>query len=184
MHVTAMMEERLEAVGTQKEMGKLRRIHVPGLPGWQLYKPGLLGRHPTLSKLAASLMRRTHAAYFNRTWVRKLGDRFALTQHYHSSPFFHVPPPQERRTLMEAVGERPLPAVQAEVPVLVEHWIAGHVHQLHLVNYASTSQKALVELPQAVHGQVLSPDHAPIPFSGSRLELEIDVYSVLVYEIS
>jgi hypothetical protein len=184
MHVTVMMEERLEAVGTRKEMGKLRRIHVPGLPGWQLFKPGFLGRHPTLRMLAASLVRRTHAAYFNRTWVRKLGDRYGLTQQYHSSPFFHVPPAQERRILMEAVGERPLPSVQADVPVLVEHWLAGHVHQLHLVNYASRPQSAHVELPQAVHGQVLSPDHAPLPFSGDRLDLEIDVYSVLVYEIS
>lgn len=181
MHVTAMMQERLEAVGTTKKLAKLRRIHLPGLPGWQPFKPGSLARRPILRKLAAGVVGRAHTAYFSRAWARKLGDRYGIALQYNHSPFFHVPPREERQTLLEAIGERPLPSATADVPVLVEHWRAGSTHQLHLVNYAAGPQTVSVELPHAVNGQVISPDRPPAVFNGDRLDLEIDVYSVLVY---
>jgi hypothetical protein len=71
--------------------------------------------------------------------------------------------------------------VQAEIPVLIEHWIAGKEHQIHLVNYAGEPQLVRVELPEVVHGKVISPDHTPSNFNADNLELQVDVYSVLIY---
>ena len=180
-HVTAMMEERLQAVGTHQAFHNLRRINVPGLPGWQLFKPGFLSRRPILRSITSRLARSIFNAYFNRPWARKMGDRFGLAPLYNSTPYFHIPPLQERRVLMEAIGERPYPSVQAEIPVLVEHWMAGKEHQVHLVNYADQPQVISLELPKAVQGKILSLDQAPSAFSGDRLDLQIDVYSVLIY---
>jgi hypothetical protein len=180
-HVTAMMEERLQAVGTHQTVHSLRRINVPGLPGWQYFKPDFLARRPILRMLANGLVKGLHRAYFHRSWARKLGDRFGLALRYNSSPFFHIPPLGERQVLMEAIGERPFPSVKAEIPVLIEHWRAGKEHQLHLVNYAANPQVVNVDLPNDVHGKVLSPDHSPKIFEGNRLDLQIDVYSVMIY---
>jgi hypothetical protein len=180
-HVTAMMEERLQAVGGHQTLHNLRRINVPSLPGWQFFKPGFLARRPILRMLASNLAKSIHKAYFSRSWARKLGDRRGLALSYNRSPYFHIPPLQERRVLMEALGERPFPSVQAEIPVLIEHWIAGKEHQIHLVNYAGEPQLVRVELPEVVHGKVISPDHTPSNFNADNLELQVDVYSVLIY---
>jgi hypothetical protein len=179
--IITMMEERLQAVGTHQTLQNLRRINVPSLPGWQLFKPGFMVKRPILRLLASGLVTSVYRAYFNRSWGRKLGDRLGLSQLYNSSPFFHIPPVEERRVLMETLGERSLPSIKAEIPVLVEHWLAGEEHQLHMVNYAEKPQVVSVELPGSVYGKVLSPDQSPSTFNSDRLDLQVDVYSVLIY---
>lgn len=82
---------------------------------------------------------------------------------------------------MEAIGERPLPSARAEIPILVEHWLQGDTHQLHLVNYASKAQQVNVELPRSVHGQIISPESPTVDFSADRLDLIVDVYTILRY---
>ena len=181
MHVTVMMEERLQTLGADRQRGNLRRVHVPGLPGWQFFRPGFLNRHRSQAELVGKITRRIHEAYFSYPWARRLGDRYGLPQHFTSSPFFHVPPTYERRILMEAIGERPLPSARAEIPVLVEHWVQGDTHQLHIVNYDSKPQQVNVELPRSVHGQIISPESPTVDFSADRLDLIVDVYTILRY---
>jgi hypothetical protein len=181
MHVTVMMEERLQTLGADRQRGNLRRVHVPGLPGWQFFRPGFLNRHRSQAELVGKIIRRIHEAYFSYPWARRLGDRYGLPQHFTSSPLFHVPPTYERRILMEAIGERPLPSARAEIPVLVEHWVQGDTHQLHIVNYDSKPQQVNVELPRSVHGQIISPESPTVDFSADRLDLIVDVYTILRY---
>ena len=180
-HVRAMMDERLEAVGTHQTLQNLRRINVPDLVGWQFFKPGFMAHRPILRIMANSIIRNIYNAYFSRPWARKLGDRLGLALRYNSSPYYHIPPLEERRVLMEALGERPFPSVQSEIPVLVEHWKSGKEHQIHLVNYADHPQAVRVELPKAFQGKVLSPDQSPSSFSGEKLDLQVDVYTILIY---
>jgi hypothetical protein len=184
MHVSNMIEERLHTLCSFQRQNNLRRVHVPSLPGWQFFQPGFLGKHPTLAGLAGVVTQRLYSAYFSYHWVRRLGDRYGLPQRFLSSPFFHMPHVNERRVLLEAISERPQPSAQAEIPVLIEHWLQANTHQLHLVNYAAKPQQVRVELPYPTHGQVLSPDRPKAQFKTDRLDLIVDVYTVLCYQES
>jgi hypothetical protein len=181
MHVTVMMEERCKPWEPTGNGVTCAGCMCPVLPGWQFFRPGFLNRHRSLAGLVGKITRRIHEAYFSYPWARRLGDRYGLPQHFTSSPFFHVPPTYERRILMEAIGERPLPSARAEIPVLVEHWVQGDTHQLHIVNYDSKPQQVNVKLPRSVHGQIISPESPTVDFSADRLDLIVDVYTILRY---
>jgi hypothetical protein len=67
--------------------------------------------------------------------------------------------------------------------VLVEAWQQeDDRRQIHLVNYAGSSQPVKVCFEKGVRGQVLSPDTPAFEFQGGSLELILDIYSVLLYE--
>lgn len=85
---------------------------------------------------------------------------------------------------MEAIGGRPRPFARAEIPILVEHWLQGDIHQLHLVNYAPKPQQVSVDLPRHAKGQILSPDGPSADFNTEKLDLTVDAYTVLRYRES
>jgi len=182
IHAASWMEDRLEDLrGAQKKVN-LRRVHVPSLPGWQFFRPGFLDRHRSLAGLVSALVRRLYTAYFSAPWARRLGDHYQLPQYFLQSPLYHVPPDYETKVLLEAIGERPRPSIRSDIPVLIEHWLKGSTHQLHLVNYASRPQQVKVYLPETVNGQILSPERPTESFNSEHMDLNLEVYSVLCYQ--
>jgi hypothetical protein len=129
-----------------------------------------------------------YRAYFERRSFRRLLDGANITQRLLQggpayNPLFRVPPADERAALLEALGDPPVPRVQAERPVLIEWWRRDGVDQLHLVNYADAPQEVEIALPWPARGRVLSPDgpdNEKTPtLEGRSLRMTLDIYAVL-----
>ena len=129
-------------------------------------------------------------AYFSNRTFRNLLDRNNITQRViqggsEYNPLFRVPPAEERTVLLKALGDLPVPRVQAKKPVLIEWWRQGETDQLHLVNYADAPQEVTVTLPWHAQARALSPDSDEIlTLEGRSLRLLLDVYTILLCKTS
>jgi hypothetical protein len=159
----------------------VRAVNVSALSEWKPPAPSYLARHPVARSFAGALVRRLFDAYFSSRFVRNLMDRAGLPQRlFIRSPHFTLPS-QERQSSLAEVLEVDRPRVVSPYPVLVTAWKRDGARQLHLVNYADAPQAITVSLEGSVEGHLLSPSAATRPFSGRRLDTELDVYAVLVY---
>ncbi|MBN1667084.1 MAG: hypothetical protein JW862_08340 [Anaerolineales bacterium] len=161
----------------------VRAIHVPDLPGWQPPKESFLARHPAILAALEPFIEGLYRAYFEYRWFRQLGDRLGLAGLYLVSAGFDLPPAPQRLALLSALGPAPYPRLQSESPVLLEHWQQGDQQQLHLVNYADQPVRARLDFGQEVQGELRSPDSNSLQFTGSDLEVDLDVYTVVRYEL-
>jgi hypothetical protein len=159
----------------------LKTVDVLRLPGWELPRPSFLARQAWLQRLISPLIVEIYRAYFRFRWARRMLDRLGLVHFFLQSPYFILPPERMQQALLTVVGENAGPHVQAEEPVLVEHWRQGRQEQLHLVNYADQPQRVTVTFGRTVSGQALSPDGPQAAFEGVQLELRLDVYTLLLY---
>ena len=159
----------------------LRIIAVPDLPGWTSPSPSFLARHGTARSVTSRLLGWLFRGHFRRRWARWLANRLGMVHFFLQSPYFRLPPPAARQSLLAALGERPYPRVTAEVPVLVELWRQGERWQLHLVNYAAGPQRVTVVFDRPVTGQAISPDGPVVKLSGQCFDVALDVYTVLLY---
>ena len=50
------------------------------------------------------------------------------------------------------------------------------------MNYGDTKQTVRIKFQDQVRGKILSPDRELIEFDGQDLELELDIYSILIIE--
>jgi hypothetical protein len=160
----------------------MRVVPVPNLPGWEPRPIGFFDRHPKLHALAARLVDRLYRAYFENRWFRALGDFFGITSLYMASPLFNLPALPARQTLLAALGERSYPQVASDAPVLVEYWKRQDENQLHLVNYAAEPAKVRVDFGSTVSGSVQFPDGVRTYFEGEQIEIDLDVYSLLIWK--
>ncbi len=159
----------------------LRTIDISQLRGWEKPRLSFLARHDTARAWVSDIVSWLYRAYFEQRWARRLGDKLGLVHFFLQTPYFRLPSKVARRTLLNALGERPYPRVTADAPMLVELWQQGEQWQLHLVNYANSEQRVTVEFSGAVYGQIISPDSQAKKFSGARIEIPLDVYDVLQY---
>jgi len=72
----------------------------------------------------------------------------------------------------------------SDSPVLVEYWQRGDEYQIHMVNYAQGHIKVSVNFGNAVRGKILSPDHDDIQFQNNLLEVDLDIYNILIWQVS
>jgi hypothetical protein len=159
----------------------LRVISVPDLSGWAPRGPSFLARNPGAQRLVAGIAMWLFRAYFRYRWARSLGDSLELAHFFAESPTFRLPPDAARQTVLGALGERPYPRVESVAPVLAELWRRGGEMQLHLVNYATGPQQVAVAFAEQVAGEVISPDGPSQSFDGTQMSLDLDVYSVIIW---
>jgi len=76
------------------------------------------------------------------------------------------------------------PRVAAAQPVLIEVWRRGSEEQIHLVNYAEAPQEITLYFEGPRRGVRLSPDEPTTTFEGSQLTFVLDVYVILVSELT
>lgn len=164
--------------------GELRVIDVLDLPGWTPAPSSFLARNKAAHSLVSGVVEWLFRAYFQWRWARSLGDNLGLAHLFLQSPYFRLPPKPAQKVLLAALGERPYPRVESEVPVLVELWKQGETWQLHLVNYAQQPQPVVVSFVQPVSGRVLSPDGEGGQFHGTHFGWTLDVYAVIQYSLS
>ncbi len=159
----------------------LATIYVPDVDGWTLPDASYLARHPSARRLMGRFIEALFRAYFRYRWARWLIDRSGLPQnHFMQTPHFDLPSSDHQQALLDALGERGYPTVDADAPVLVERWQRGG-QQLHLVNYASAPQTVDITFAKPVEGRWLAPDTEPTAFEGENLELTLDVYAIVIY---
>lgn len=160
----------------------LRAIDVTAREGWTPQPPSYLARHRRTRAFTARFLDGAYRAYFRRRWARALIDGTELTeQHFMRSSLFDLPSQEAEASLLEALGPRAYPRIEAEAPLLVEHWQREGRRQLHLVNYADAPQRVTLAFERPRRGRLLSPDSTSQEVHDERLELTLDVYTVLVY---
>ncbi len=162
----------------------LLTVHIPDLPGWGLQPLSFWDRHPTAHKWASKAVARLYRAYFESHWFRTVGDRFGITSLYMASPLFNLPENEKQKTLLAGLPELQQPCVNSETPVLVEYWQRRDEYQLHLVNYADKPAKVTLDFGETIYGKILSPDYDEMEFKGNHIEIEFDVYSILIWKLN
>ena len=174
---------RVIALGEARPGARL--IWARGRPG-----PTFLQRHPALRSAVGRAAMALYRAYFDRRTFRRLLDSTNATQRLlqggaEYNPLFHLPPPDDRTELLEALGDLPVPRVHAQKPVLIEWWQQGETEQLHLVNYAGAPQDVTLHLPWRVRARLLSPDTGEArTLEGRALRATIDVYTIFLCQRS
>ncbi len=157
-------------------------IYVPDLPGWSLPKPSYLARHRGLLDLLSGFLSWYYRAYFRYRWARRITDGLGITQWFLQSPHFRMPADEDQSTILGALGELPAPRVEStEAPVLIEVWQRGGERQIHLVNYGPNPQTVQVTIGQSAMGEIISPYHETVEFTGKKVELDLGIYTVLCY---
>lgn len=152
-------------------------------------RPTFLQQHPSLCSGIGRGALALYRAYFSSRAFRRLLDGANITQRViqggpEGNPIFRVPPAEERLALLDALGDLPLPRVEAARPVLIEWWRERGREQIHLVNYDDAPQELEVVLPWMVRAHALSPDHeSHLTLEGRSLRLHLDVYTVLLCQI-
>lgn len=120
-------------------------------------------------------------AYFTHPTFQRLMHRTGLVDVGMRPPYFRVP--RNAGRLLERLGPVPGPRARAAVPVLVEHWRAGRVDQLHLVNYGPTPERVTLtpHLPESL--EMMSPD-GPVDWrrTPEGIELRLDTYAVVLWK--
>jgi hypothetical protein len=161
---------------------EVRVVDVTALEAWSTRRPSYLARHRRARAFTARFLDGAYRAYFRRRWARALIDGTGLTeQHFMRSSLFDLPSQEAEASLLQALGPRAYPRIEAEAPLLVEQWQRDGRQQLHLVNYADAPQQVALAFERPVRGRLLSPDSATQEVHGERLELTLDLYTVLVY---
>jgi len=162
----------------------LEVIDIAHLPGWSAAeKKSLLDQAPLLRRAASAFLEALLRGYFASPAVRRLLDGLGVMRLFTSSPFFNLPGQAARASLLAALPREQTVRVESEAPVLVEIWESGGQTQLHLVNYASQPQSLRLSFTAPVRARLLSPDtifdaHA----EGQDIQLELDVYTIVVFE--
>ncbi|MBN1262189.1 MAG: hypothetical protein JXB35_16040 [Anaerolineae bacterium] len=175
LHVTPLPE-------TWEIPQSLQTLDVAALPEWRPPSQTFLTRNRWARRLVGALGQGLFRAYFEKRWMRRLVDRAGLVQKlFMQTPLFDVPEPRQRRVLLEALGPRQLPRVTAQLPVLMELWQQEDVRQIHLVNYADAPQLLEVKFERPVCGRLLTPQAADREFKAQNVELDLDVYAILLY---
>ena len=162
----------------------LHIINILDLPGWELPASSLLTRHSWLRTPVAFVVEELFRSYFHSRLARRLLDGVGLSHFFLQSPFFRLPSESQNQGLLKAIGNGSRPRVQAEAPVLIEHWGQGRESQIHLVNYASQTLSIIVKFGKPVRGRILAPDAEELNFEGESLATELDVYAIVLYETS
>jgi hypothetical protein len=166
---------------TEADAADLNIVDVRQLEGWTPPAPSKLAHRKLVRAVLTRIVTRLYRAYFERRWARRLGDHTGMVQAFLQSPHFNLPPRSARQAVLDALGEQPYPHVTSKNPVLLEHWKQREQQQLHLVNYAATPQSVTVHFQHPVKGQILSPEHTPYAFEGPQINVDVEVYSVLLY---
>jgi hypothetical protein len=157
-------------------------IHVPGLARWTRPEPTFFARHRQIFQLLSRFLAWYYRAYFRYRWARRLTDRLGVTQWFLQSPHFRLPPEETRQTLLDALVQKSYPRVESsDAPVLIEVWQRGDESQIHLVNYGVKPQRVRVFMDAPAPGRILAPTREAINFSGSSIEFELDVYTLVVF---
>lgn len=163
--------------------GTLRNVFVPDLKGWQYPQPSFLARHTTMRHFVGKFLGWFYQAYFKYRWARLLTDSLHITQWFLVSPYFKIPPIAAQQSLLECLGELPTPVLTwTESPILVETWHRDRQLQIHLVNYDHQHQTIQVSFKQAESGKIISPDQAESEFNASQLDIELDIYTVILID--
>ena len=166
------------------EVTGVETLHIPDLPGWELLPYTFWERHPTLHMLVSRVVGKLYQAYFENRWFRAVGDMFGITSLYVTSPLFNLPKQERRKTLLDALPELPYPQVKSDRPILVELWKRGEERQLHLVNYATETVKISTNFSEFVRGYILSPNKDVLKFHESLLEIELDLYQIIIWRVT
>jgi len=159
-----------------------RVINVLELPGWELLRPSLVAQNPWLRRPVTFVVEGLFRAYFHSRLARRILDGLGLAHFFLQSPFFKLPPAEQIRELITAVGHGGRPRVRSEAPVLIEHWGRGNENQIHIVNYTEHPQNIEIEFGKLVTGRVLSLDSSEVKFEGKILSLDLDVYAIVLLE--
>jgi hypothetical protein len=161
---------------------EMELIHVPGLARWTRPEPTFFARHRQIFQLLSRFLAWYYRAYFRYRWARRLTDRLGVTQWFLQSPHFRLPPEETRQTLLDALVQKSYPRVESsDAPVLIEVWQRGDESQIHLVNYGVKPQRVRVFMDAPAPGRILAPTREAINFSGSSIEFELDVYTLVVF---
>jgi hypothetical protein len=179
-HFTDFPSEYTEA-DAAANAAVLQIIDVRQIKGWELPTPSKLASRKLGRTLLTKVITHLYRAYFEKQWARWVGDHTGMVKKFLQSPHFRMPPQSARQAILDAIGKPPYPYSTSESPVLLEHWKQGRQQQLHLVNYAPASQQVTVHFQQPVKGRILSPDRAPYEFDGININVNLEVYSVLLY---
>ena len=161
---------------------EMKTVNVLDLEGWDPPPAPYLARHPFNRRFTTRFIEAAFRAYFRYRWARRLIDRSGLPQnHFMQTPHFDLPTPDQQEALLNAVGARGYPRVDAEAPILVERWQRADQHQLHLVNYADAPQMVEVTFKRPIEGRLLAPYAEPTTLEGECFEVPVDVYAVVTY---
>jgi hypothetical protein len=98
-----------------------------------------------------------------------------------ASPLFKLPKPENRQTLLSALGKQVYPHVKSDSPLLVEIWQQETEYQLHLVNYARKPVQIYVDFGDKVQGKILSPGKNNLDIEGTQFDLNLDIYLVVLW---
>ena len=168
--------------------------HLPGspvvtdvlsLPGWALGRPSLAARSPRLRAALAWAAGGLLRAYHDSRPARRVMDALGMVRLVTRTPLFTLPPPEMRAALLEALPQGLAPRLHCPRPALIEAWRRSGQVQVHLVNYAQQPQRVQVSFDRPVRGTIHTPPGgAEAEFSGAEVELELDVYKILVLVVS
>jgi hypothetical protein len=122
-------------------------------------------------------------AYFSSPFARRVMDRLGVPRLYSQTPLFFLPEQERIQSLIDALHTDIYPRVDAKKPVLIDVWRRNDIHQVHLVNYASSTQTVKVSFDTHVTARAISPDFpGERLYSGSSIEIPINIYTVLLVQ--
>jgi hypothetical protein len=87
-----------------------------------------------------------------------------------------------RKSILDQAGSIPYPRVAwTNAPVLIEVWQHEDEVQCHVVNYSESPQPVTINFGEPVTGKIISLDNSETNFSGSQVEMVLDIYNILRY---
>ena len=154
-------------------------ILVPEIPGLAVQSPSLAARNRIVQSAASWLAHGLMDAYFASKLIRRIFDRLGLVKLITQSMVFNLPEKAAQETLLARLPSI-YPRVEAGEPVLIEVWERQGKRQFHLMNYANRTQIAKVLFGEPVRGMILSIDGEIQKFEGSSVQVNLDIYQVLI----
>jgi len=175
----------LEAIFTFEETETpqmaIRTIHVPDLPSWNFPADTFLAKNRAILYAVFGVLSWYYRAYFRYRWARALTDGLGITQWFLQSPHFRLPSESAQQTVLDKIDDLTMGfQISSPAPLLMETWRKGETLQIHLVNYAQELQSVSLDFTKSVKGRVLTPNQDSREFQAESLQIEVDVYSIIL----
>ncbi|MHB8134489.1 MAG: alpha-amylase family protein [Anaerolineaceae bacterium] len=158
-------------------------INVPDLKDWQIKSKSYLSNNKKIHKITSWIIESLIRSYHSQPVSRKLMDQFGMAKIVTQTPLFFMPSQKQQRILLDSIIGHNYPKIICAEPVLIDLWQTSKSQiQIHLVNYAKTSQTIKLIFEKETNGEIIhlfDTQHNSFEAT-SEISFPLDIYSIIL----